>query len=56
MQVILIKANGIARELPCVEGNPDFSGVTEPSLSILMVAWENGDYEIEQTEEVNTVE
>ena len=53
MRIILIKVNGVERELPYVDGNPDFSGVTEPSLSLLMAAWINGDYEIIEIEAPN---
>jgi hypothetical protein len=57
MKIILIKLNGITRELPFVDGNPDFGGISEPTLTILQAAFVAGDHEImEVEEEINIVE
>jgi hypothetical protein len=46
MQIALIEHAGVTRELPLIDGKPDFSGVTEPSKTILQNAFDDGHYTV----------
>lgn len=46
MQVKIFSANSITL-LPLVNGKPDFTGIEEPTLSILQAAWEAGEDNVE---------
>jgi hypothetical protein len=43
MQIKIISPNAITY-LPWTDDRPDFTGITEPSLSVLKKAFQDGDY------------